>query len=130
MFALSCQETGKAVCDQLFHATWQGLLDAKMGDVQCLCHGFEYRAYRYTVVKEEVLNEPPQPPHTTCLNVVQTRTPPQLSTGICKGKGIKQQLIIIFLSLQMPFPREVPPFPALEKGDGNDLPCLISVYGT
>lgn len=37
---------------------------------------------------------------------------------------------IIFLSLQMSFPREVPPFPPLENGDGNDLPYLIGVYNT
>lgn len=51
------------------------------------------------------------------------------SASICKEKGMKQEHII-FLSLQMSFPREVPPFPPLENGDGNDLPYLIGVYNT
>lgn len=123
------RDIGKAVCNQFFHSSWQGLLDIKTGDVQCLCHGFGYRAYGYTAVKQEVFNETPQPPNVTCLNVVQTLMPPLLSTGICKGKGIKQQHSV-FLSLQISSPCEVPPFPPLENGDGNDLPCLISVYGT
>lgn len=71
MFAL-CQDWQSCARDQLFHSTWQGLLDAKMGDAQGLCHGFEYRAYGYRTIKQKVLNEPPQPLHTTCLNVVQT----------------------------------------------------------
>lgn len=54
-------------------------------------------------------------------------TRPVLSAGICKEKGIKQRQIV-FLSLQIPFPCEVPPLPPLENGNGNDLPYLISVY--
>lgn len=56
-------------------------------------------------------------------------TPPELSAAICKGKEIKRQQTV-FLSLQISFPCEVPPFPPLENGDGNDLPHLISVYST
>lgn len=80
-------------------------------------------------MKQEVFNEPPPPPNVTCFNPSHTLTPSELSAAICRGKGIKQQQIV-FLSLQIPFPGEVPPCPPLENGDGNDLPYLITVYDT